>query len=228
MRRAPQLLAALALLFASLGLVEAQFHLLRNFFGGQPLGQRELAMQFLGKYLSDHYPGGRALVLSNPFSKQPGQPREVYQYEQAGLRGLRRGLGKATKIEQVAFPELKPGALENPRAVAIDPATTTPLSYLVADDALDKLVHQFPQANLFVSLVGLPVNVRHTEAWKAAGPRFALLLPDLRMVGDAAAVREAVQNGKLAAMVLNKPGAPPNPSRSAKMQKPSSTSDSSW
>jgi len=31
----------------------------------------------------------------------------------------------------------------------------------------------------------------------------------LRMVGNQAAIRQAVKSGKLAALVLNKPGAPP-------------------
>jgi hypothetical protein len=54
------------------------------------------------------------------------------------------------------------------------------------------------------------VNVRETEAWKSAsGRRFALLLPDLRMVGNQAAILQAVQSRKIAAFVLNKPGAPP-------------------
>lgn len=194
----------------SLGLVEAQFHLLRRLLGDLPLGQRELATQFLGQYLASHYPGKRAIVLSNPFSTKPGQPREVYQFEKAGLRGLRRGLGTAVKFEAVVFPELRPGSFTNPRAVFIGRGTKTPLSYLMADDALDKIACQHPEAELLVSLIGLPVNVRETEAWKSVnGRRFALLLPDLRMIGNQAAVRQALQSGKIAAMVLNKPGAPP-------------------
>lgn len=202
--------------------MEAQFHIFRGLFGGRPLGQRELATQFLGQYLASQYPGKRAIVFSNPFSNRPGQPPAIYQYEKAGLRGLRRGLGSAVKIEQVVFPDLKPGALENPRAVEIDRGTTTPLSYLVADDALDRLAHQHPGAELLVSLIGLPVNIRQTETWKPGNARkFALLLPDLRMVGNQAAIRQAVKSGKLAAMVLNKPGAPPEDQplgRDAKME----------
>jgi hypothetical protein len=191
-----------------LGLVEAQFHLLRDMFGGAALLKRELATYFLGKYLADHYAGKKVVVLSNPFSERSGQPREVYRFEKAGLRGLRRGLGTAVKIEAVVFPELKPGLLENPHAAAIDPHTTTPLSYLVADDALDHIAQKYADAEILVSLIGLPVNVRKTETWKSGnGHRFALLLPDLRMVGDQAAVRQAFQSGKLAAIVLNKPGA---------------------
>jgi len=222
MKRAIQLAALLLLLILSFGLVEAQFHILRGLFGGRPLGQRELATQFLGQYLASQYPGKRAIVFSNPFSNRPGQPPAIYQYEKAGLRGLRRGLGSAVKIEQVVFPDLKPGALENPRAVEIDRGTTTPLSYLVADDALDRLANQHPGAELLVSLIGLPVNIRQTETWKPGNARkFALLLPDLRMVGNQAAIRQAIKSRKLAALVLNKPGAPPEDQplgRDAKME----------
>jgi len=205
-----KLAAGFGLVILALGLVEAQFHLLRDFFGGRPLGQREMATRFLGEYLARQYPGRHIVVFANPFSNLPGQPREIYQFEQAGLRGLRQGVGTALKIEQVVFPELKPGALENPHTAAIDRSTTTPLSYLVADDAFDKVAHQYPRAEILVSLIGLPVNIRETEIWKTDHDRrFALLLPDLRMVGDQAAIRRAVQSGRLAAMVLPKPGAPP-------------------
>jgi hypothetical protein len=204
-----QWIAGLAFVATLLGLVEAQFHLLRKLCGAGPLTQRELAMEYLGRYLASQYPGKKAVVLANPFSKKSGQPREVYQFEKAGLQGLQRGLGKSVVIEAVAFPELKPGFAENPRSVFIDPRTTTPLSYVVTDEALDKIAGAHPQAELLVSLIGLPINVPQTETWKRANPRkFALLLPDLRMVGDEGAVREAVLSGKIAAFVMNKPGAP--------------------
>jgi hypothetical protein len=210
MKRSIQFGLGLLLFILAMGLVEAQFHLLRNLVGGRPLGQRELATQFLGQYLAFHYPGKHAIVLSNPFTTQPGHPREIYQYEEAGLRGLRRGLGKAVPIEQVVFPDLRPEALKDPHSVAVDHNTTTPLSYLVADDALDKLARQHPGAEILVSLIGLPANVRLTETWKTSNPRkLALLLPDLGMVGKRSAIRDTVKSGKIAAMVLNKPGAPP-------------------
>jgi hypothetical protein len=202
-------IAGLAFVATVLGLVEAQFHLLRKLCGAGPLTQRELAMEYLGRYLASQCPGKRAVVLANPFSQKSGQPRDVYRFEKAGLQGLQRGLGKLVVIETVAFPELKPGFVENPRSVFIDPRTTTPLSYVVTDDALDRIAAAHPQAELLVSLIGLPLNVRKTETWKSGNPReFALLLPDLRMVGDEGAVREAILSGKIAAFVMNKPGAP--------------------
>ena len=202
-------IAGLAFVAIVLGLVEAQFHLFRKLCGVGPLTQRELAMEYLGRYLASQYPGKKVVVLANPFSQKSGQPREIYQYEKAGLRGLQRGLGKSVVIETVAFAELKPGFVKYPRSVFIDLRTTTPLSYVVTDGALDKIAAAHPQAELLVSLIGLPLNVRQTETWKSANPKkFALLLPDLRMVGDAGAVREAILSGKIAAFVLNKPGAP--------------------
>jgi hypothetical protein len=102
----------------------------------------------------------------------------------------------------------------------MDPATTTPLSYIVAEDALDKITRQHPQAEILVSLIGLPIDVLRTETWKTER-KFALLLPDLRMLGDQSAIRMAFQSGKIAAIVLNKPGAPPDDQplgRDAKME----------
>ena len=203
-------LLVLIVTIALLGLVEAQFHIGRRLTGTHALGQRELATQFLGQHLAQHFPGYQVVVWSNPFSRASGQPREVYQFEKAGLRGLHRGLGTAVTIEAVVFPELRPECRQNLSSVYIDPATTTPLSYLVAPGALDAMVNEHPGARIIVSLIGLPVNLRQTRTWTtASGKSFALLLPDLRMVGNQADIRQALQSGQIAAVVLNKPGAPP-------------------
>jgi hypothetical protein len=107
------------------------------------------------------------------------------------------------------FPELRPECRQNLSSVYIDPATTTPLSYLVAPGALDAAVKEHPGARIIVSLIGVPVNLRQTRTWTtASGKSLALLLPDLRMVGNQADIRQALQSGQIAAMVLNKPGAP--------------------
>ena len=207
MQRAFKPLLILILTVVILGLLEAQFHILP---GSQVLNQRELATRILGQYLAEKYSGKKAIVFSNPFSQKPGQSREVYQFEKAGLRGLRRGLEPAVSIEAVVFPEIRPEFLSNPSAVYIDPATTTPLSYVTTETAWDALIQQHPGADLIVSLIGLPVNLRRTETWRReSGKKFALLLPDLRLVGDSAAIRQAIETGKIAALVLNKPGAPP-------------------
>ena len=171
---------------------------------------RELATLGLAEHLSRNFPGQRALVVSNPFTQRKGLAKEVYTYEQAGIRGLQKGFAGKVTVEAVAFPELKSEAQKDPRSVFIDPATTTPLSYLVAEGAFDALSKQHPNCDLIVSLVGLPVDLSLVEIWQKNGaPKFALLLPDLRVLGDAAAVMAAVKSGKLAAFVLNKPSAPP-------------------
>jgi hypothetical protein len=207
MRRS-YLVAAVALI-AVLGVIETQFHLWGRWRGARPLGQRELATQVLGHYLAQHCAGSKAIVMSNPFTQTSGQPSEVYQYEKAGLRGLRRGLGGAVTLEAVVFPELRPECQQDLASVYIDPATTTPLSYLVAPGALDAIVQKYPQARIIVSLIGLPVDLRDSRTWTKAGDKtFALLLPDLRMVGRQEEVRQAVLRRQIMAMVLNKPGGP--------------------
>ena len=171
------------------------------------LAARELATRRLAEHLAQKFPGERALLISNPFTQNANTAREIIATEEAGIEGFKEGLGDKLALEAVAFPELKPDAQGQPRSVFIDGETTTPLSFLVADNAFDKLAEQHPRCGLFASLIGLPANVKESRCWQEQKPRFALLLPDLRFIGNAAAVKEAVQKGKLAAMVLAKPGA---------------------
>ncbi len=170
---------------------------------------RAMATRALAEALVKTRAGRRALVVTNPFASRQGVDRSIPAMEAAGLRGLKEGFGGAVVLEQPAFPELKPEAQSNPRAVAIDPESTTPLSYLMSDQAIDGLVERHPQCDLIVSLVGLPAALDRVQCWQTPGPpRFGLLLPDLRLLGNAAAIRNAVKNGKLAAFVLARPDAP--------------------
>ena len=44
--------------------------------------------------------------------QQSGWRREIYQFEQAGIDGLRRGFGKQVPVEAIGFPELRREVLE--------------------------------------------------------------------------------------------------------------------
>lgn len=184
------------------------WYFLRNNPRDHALTAREVATRRLAEYLAQKSPGSRVLLISNPYTQDANTAAEIVATERAGVEGFRKGAGDKLVLEPIAFPELKPEARTNPRAVFIDGETTTPLSFLVADDAFDKLAAQFPQCSVFVSLIGLPRTVKELRCWQDEKPNFALLLPDLRFVGNAAAVKQAVQKGKIAAMVLQKPGAP--------------------
>jgi hypothetical protein len=176
---------------------------------GNALRVREIATRGLAEYLARVHAGSSALILSNPFTRQKDTAEAIVEMEQAGIRGLREGFGRNISVTAVVFPEFKPGAREDPRALLADVETTTPLSYLVETEALDRLARQYAHCELIVSLIGLPVDVARCESWKAAGPpRFALLLPDLKIIGEAAAVKSAMKSGKLAAFVLARPGRP--------------------
>lgn len=176
---------------------------------GNALRVRETATRGLAEHLARTHPGKNALIISNPFTQGQGTAKGIVETEQAGIRGLREGFGKSASVVAVVFPELKAEARENPRALLADVETSTPLSYLVEPEAFDQLARQHANCEIIVSLIGLPLEVARCEAWKAAGaPRFSLLLPDLRIIGDAAVVKSAVKSGKLAAFVLARPGAP--------------------
>jgi hypothetical protein len=172
------------------------------------LATRELATRTLAEYLARQYPGQRALLVSNPFTQNDDATKEVVAMEKAGIAGIQKGLGTKVTLEAIVFPELKPEARANPRAILIDNETTTPISYLVTESAFDQLVARHPNCDLLVSLVGLPATLNQAQCWHTAKPKFALLLPDLRLIGPATAVKQAMHKGKLAAFVLNKPRAP--------------------
>lgn len=173
------------------------------------MSHRELATRFLAQYIEAHYSGKPVLVVSNPFTQKAGRDPQIYAFEEAGLSGLRKGFGKATPMK-VVFPDVRPEFLKNPRSVQVDPRTTTPLSFLVAENAFDKLAKENPECDLIVSLIGLPVNLAQVEIWRKPDvPKFALLLPDWRFLGSQQAIQGAVKSGKIVAAILNKPGAPP-------------------
>lgn len=138
-----------------------------------------------------------------------GRPAEIYKFEKAGIEGLRRGFGAKTDM-RVVFPKLRPEAISNPGSIPIDSATKTPLSFLVEDNSFDELVSRNRDCQVAVSLIGLPLKMQSSTVWKGSeAPRFGLLLPDWRMIGDAKMIRDAFQNGKLLAAVVAKPGGAP-------------------
>jgi hypothetical protein len=172
----------------------------------EALQLRKIATRELARHLSTNQPDARILVIGNPFTQRRGQPREIVAFEKAGLRGIREGWSGSAVT--VVYPELRPEFLKEPASVYVDPNTVTPLSFLVDEGALDQLTRANPGCNLLVSLIGLPVNLLQTKAWRdPETPRFALLLPDWRMVGSAEEIIHAVKSGKIVAAVVNRPRA---------------------
>jgi hypothetical protein len=168
---------------------------------------RFLATWGLADYLARTFPGSRALVISNPYISKKKVASYVIEQEKSGLEGLRAGFGDKVTLADVVYPELKPEAESDPRSVPMDAGVTTPLSYLVTDRAFDQLVEQHPNCDLVVSLIGMPANLDQVKCWTQKGsPKFALLLPDLDVMGGVAAVEQALESGKLTAFVELKAG----------------------
>jgi hypothetical protein len=171
----------------------------------EALRLRQIAARELARHLSTHWPEGRILVLANPFTQRAGQPREIVAFEKAALRGLNDGWHGSPVA--VVYPELRPEFHKDPASVYVDPKTTTPLSFLIAENALDQLTEANSDCDLVISLIGLPINLRQTRAWRdSEKPRFALLLPDWRMAGGTESIRQAVKSGKITVAVVNRPG----------------------
>ena len=170
-----------------------------------PLSERELATTILAQESAKVVHPKKVLVISNPFSEQPGRPRQVYEFEKAGIAGLKEGFGDEVKIE-VLFPPLKPEVLKDPRSVQVDPQSPTPLSFLVSEQAFSEVLQKHPDADLVVSLIGVPLNLAGFKEWNQPGkPQFALLFPDWRIIGNQPAITRAFQSGKLVAAAVRKP-----------------------
>ncbi|MBM3837778.1 MAG: hypothetical protein FJ398_07395 [Verrucomicrobia bacterium] len=208
--------SAAKILFALLLLAGAVFSTLRYLplasdrsMKRTALVRREIALRVLAEFVAREFTGQKVLVVSNPFTQRKTQSSEVAEFEEAGLRGLKKGWANRIQLQGIGFPELDPALAKNPSHGRIDPQTTTPLSFMTTDGAWDNLLRRYPDTEVVVSLIGLPATLHRLEIWRQSKPRFALLLPDLRMIGDAADVKEAFRSGKLAAVVLEKPSAPP-------------------
>ena len=190
MKRPVFLLLVLAAILLGLG----AWFWFRSSPAANALAIREIATRGLADYLTHHQIGTRVLVLANPYVHQSGMKPKIVATEEAGIRGLTEGLKATPSLGTIAFPELKPEARDNPRSVYIDPQATTPLSFLVATDSFDQALAAHSECDVVVSLIGLPVELDQVKCWQRAGsPRFALLLPDLRIIGNRDDVQRALQ-----------------------------------
>lgn len=166
------------------------------------LAAREDAMEALGARLARLCPNCPVLVLVNPFAKDAGHSSDRRQFEEAGLDGLRQGLGRRSTVT-VVTPEIRPEYYANPASVIIPPDSTTPLSFLMRPASVNQLADAHPECRVIVSLIGLPFGVEQLPLWNDKDPRsFALLLPDLRVLGPRPVALEAFRRGKILAAVV--------------------------
>ena len=172
------------------------------------LRQRETATRVLAEYIADRNPGDSVLVASNPFTKTEGRDPGIYLFDEAGIAGLNKGFPDGTSLT-IDVPELRRQALSDPGSVYVRPQTTTPLSFLVAEDSFDQLSHKFPDCKIIVSLIGIPVGFQESEIWRNRnGTKLALIFPDWRVFGKPQTVHAALKSGQIIAAIMNKPGAP--------------------
>lgn len=200
----------IAALLGAAAVVALAFFLLTrpNAQQGAALDARQQALEMLGARIASLLPQCQALVLSNPFARNAGFTDERNRFEQAGIRGLSRALGKNSSVK-VVYPEIRADYLANPASVAIPSDARNPLSFLMEPGSVDALAKANPRFNMIVSLIGLPVGVDQLGIWDEKDPRsFALLLPDLRLLGPPEKVVEAFQRGKILAAVAQVEGSP--------------------
>jgi len=173
--------------------------------------RRALVLERLTLAAVERVSGGGVLVIGNPFAHGPGANGLLRQADDEAVDGVKRALARAGgRYVGLAVPRLREEARRDPTQVALPPGASTPLSFMTEAGAWDGLRAAHPDAGLWISLIGVPADLATTRAWTdAGGPRWALYLPDLRLLGGAEGVGEAFRSGRLVAMVLAKPGAPP-------------------
>ena len=195
----------LAVLVASLAFCRSSDAVAR----GRAADHRATALRVLGEHLAREFAEGKVLIVSNPYVQAGRGDADVRRFEAAGVEGLKRGWGDRLELLGVVYPALRPEALANPERIPVDPESKTPLSFLQTDRAWDDLWKSHPEADVWVSLIGVPVNLMRLEVWRRPRPALALLLPDVRMLGGRAGVIGALESRKLTAMVVPRPGSPP-------------------
>ena len=171
----------------------------------EALESRRTAMRRLGEHIRSERPGVNVLVLGNPFVKRQGASAEIRRYQRVGVDGLIAGLEGSAEVE-VVFPELSSRYLERPESVVIPPTSRTPLSFVVDPLSVDALVESHPDRGVVVSLIGLPAGVGQLRSWASENETsFALLAPDLRLVGAPRTVAAAFLKEKILAAVIEAP-----------------------
>ena len=167
----------------------------------EALASREQLMEALGACIARLSPKSEVLVLSNPFAKASGYLDQKSQYERASLRGLRKGLSRHATVT-VACPEVRPEFYTDRQSIILPPDCRTPLSFVIQPGSVDQSADAHPDCRVIVSLIGLPAGVDELRIWSEKDPRcFALLLPDLRVLGPPEKAIEAFRRGKLLAAV---------------------------
>jgi hypothetical protein len=173
----------------------------------QALVQRQAATYILGEFLAKKFPSDKVLIASNPFTLLSGRPRAIYQFETAGIDGLKEAFGQKV-VYKVVFPELRSGAVEHPETLYVDPQSKTPLSFLFTNEAFDKLFRADKDYHICATLIGVPSNLAKTASWRDPQLKFALLLPDWRLFGNSESIRIAFKSEKIVAAVVSRPDLP--------------------
>ncbi len=170
------------------------------------ISEREYATHLLAEHLKIAVKPRSVLVIGNPFTDLPNYSGQAKEFERAGIAGLKEGFGALIQVK-VAHPAIKPSVLADPTSVHIDSRSPTPLSFIIESSAFDDVLKANSDCDLAVSLIGLPVNLSSMETWNKSGPpRFALLLPDWRIIGDPGGIQQAFSCGKLVGAVIVQPG----------------------
>lgn len=135
----------------------------------------------LGRYLAEKFPGSVALVITE-------ENLEGNKSQAQLLESLKEGLGSAIKIEAA-----------EPLPIKRDPSKPEeyrPMEEMMTAALFDQLIGKYKQANLIISMIGLPYNVADMAIWKMGDeklrPKVALLTGDIHQLKNVIGARYIV------------------------------------
>lgn len=146
----------------------------------------------LGKYLKETYPDSTVLIVADRnYAKSKRQEKLI--------EGLKEGLGGASTPVTIDTLELP----KNKKGMPPEEMDMMPLEEIMTAKEFDAVVKKNPQANLVISMIGLPRDADKMQLWKmeeAKRPKVALLTGDIHSLG------RAIKAGFIVAAVSYRPG----------------------
>jgi len=170
------------------------------------LDSRYGAMQALGEFLRATDPNCKVLLLGNPFVQRPEASDKIKDHDVIGTEGLAAGLGNLQMSLRKVYPSILESYLDSPETVLIPANSKNPLSFIMDKHSVEALLKSHPDHSVVVSLVGLPLGIDKLDCWQdGSDVSFALLQPDLRILGSKKQILQDFARGKILAVVLQDP-----------------------
>lgn len=132
-----------------------------------------ISTEYLGKFLANSFPDSKALIIYDSVSTS--------KLMEQRMTGLRKGIeGKIEIVKELGFPTKIPKDI---------PPNMMRISDFVKAEDFNMAMKKYPQANLVISLIGLPEDIQEMQIWqiedKKKRPKLAVFGGDIDQLANA-------------------------------------------